>query len=218
MYNTKVYGLIERDPLVTSARYVATDMMTGKQFVKEYTLRDVFKFNGYNNMIYDMTGSSDSSKFILRVLPNQVKLPFYVYDPYKNEVSIHVSAADFADENRLGRTAVSLALSKKQKQASGFRLWYVGDVPPEFIRYGVERGEEVHKADTWEELGLIIDVSRQALSNGYREGRNVMGWHVFKETLDLAKMMACFEVKQEFEESVDIIQNPCYHEQEKEEV
>ncbi|ULF49371.1 HNH homing endonuclease [Bacillus phage MrBubbles] len=199
-----------RRPLTSTVIFLATDTFTGKQYIKTYPLTEIIMMEGYYHIIGDMTGSNDRSKFVLRVLPNQTKLPFYVYDPYENEITLHDSAAVFADDNRLSRNSVSKVLNKEWEQIMGWRMWYVGDTPPAYMIKGVEKGGEVHKADTWAELAVKIDVSKQALSNGYREGRRVMGWDVFYETRDLAKMAACFEVSQEFQESVDIIQNPCY--------
>jgi len=205
-----VYGLIERNPLNVNTTFLATQIYTGKQYIKTYSLREIMSMEGYYHIIGDMTNDSSRDQYVLRVLPNKAKVPFYAYNPYTEDVTIEYSAAEFADRHNLVRNSISLALSGVRKQSSGFRVWNVGDNPPELIRYGVEKGDVVHKADTWKELGIIIDVSRQALSNGYREGRHVMGWHVFKETRNLAKLMACLEVKQELEESIDIVQQPCY--------
>lgn len=203
-----------REPLTANVTLLATDIYTGKQYVKSYTMLDMIKMQGYFHVIGDITGSDDRNRFILRALPNQVKRPVYVYDPYGNEIEMFPSASEFADAKLLSRDSVSKVVNKKWEQIMGWRVWYVGDTPPVYMIKGVEKEGEVYKADTWAELAVKIDVSRQALANGYREGRRVMGWDVFYETLDLAKMVACFEHSQEFQESIDIIQNPCYDEQE----
>jgi len=200
-----------KSPLLSKIIFVATNIITGEQHLKEYTVREMVEFEGYYGLLRDITSSESRTDFVLRALPSQAKRPFYVYDTVSKKLSIHTSAAVFADENYIQRVAVSNVLTKKQNKASGWLMWYVGETPPSYSIKCVENDYAKYDADTWEELARCIDISKQALSNGCREGRKVMGWDVYKETINLPIIVANFEVSEEFSKSVDIIQNPWYN-------
>ncbi|AMW62521.1 hypothetical protein BI001_gp211 [Bacillus phage Zuko] len=191
-------------------RFMATHRWTGEQFIKSYTLPELIQQDGYYGIIADMTGDSNRDNYVLRELPHQIKLPFYVFDPFDMEISYHPTQSVFADDNLIARSSVSAVLSGKQEDVLGWRLWYVGEEPPEHWVMVASKGDEYHVARTWNELGQMIDVSKQALSNGYRERRKVMGYEVYKKKIDLKEMVACFELTQEKEKCIDIIPEPCY--------